>query len=47
MCLGQTAQQRPSTHEAFASKPPSIYVALRVNIGHITAVVVEVLSGTP
>jgi len=43
--VSQTVQQHPGTHEAFASKNPWISVALHVNFGHITAVVIAVLSG--
>lgn len=47
MCLEQTIQQHPGTHEPFASKKPRMDVALHVTLGHVTAGVGAVLPSSP
>lgn len=47
MCLEQTMQQHPGTHEPFASKKPQPDVAVHVTLGHVTAGVGAVLPASP
>lgn len=47
MCLEQTMQQHPGTHEPFASKKPQTDVAVHVTLGHVTAGVGAVLPASP